>query len=357
MQTIGTIQSYLQLHQLSSYTTGQIGWVTGVYTALALFLGIQIGPVFDAFGSQLLGPLGCAIYIPVFFVMAECTQYWHFMLTLGIWGGFGAAIISTIGVSAIGKWFVRRRGLAMGVALCGSSIGGIVMPLMLRNLLPTMGWKWSIRALGFLVAAVLIAGSICLQQPLPQRPASQASETHRRRRVALNFIALTSGTFAFITIGIFSLEFAIFSMTGLLPTYATVANFPPDTGFVLVALMNALSSLGRLLPGVAGDHLGHFNVLICMVLITATVTAAIFIPFGSTSLKALYAFSALWGFGSGSFISLTPGAQSLLCPTVHRLQSSDHEQFAWARHAKPKIMGDTMVRMLICFHRCVSAGC
>lgn len=310
MQSIGTIQSYLQLHQLSSYTTGQIGWVTGVYTALALVLGIQIGPLFDAFGPIILGPFGCAIYIPVFFVMAECTQYWHFMLTLGIWGGTGAAIISTIGVAVIGKWFVRRRGLAMGIALCGSSIGGIVMPLMLRQLLPSIGWKWSMRVLGILIAAVLIAGSICLQQPLPQRPETQASEMRRRKRVALNFIALTSGTFTMVTIGISALEFAMFSMSGLLPTYAEVANFPSETGYVLVALLNGLSCFGRIIPGILGDHLGHFNVLICMILCTSIVTAAIFIPFGSTSLGALYAFSALWGFGSGSFISLTPGESS-----------------------------------------------
>lgn len=158
MQTIGTVQSYLELNQLSSYTSRDIGWITGVFTSLALFLGIQVGPILDAYGPRVLGPVGCAIYIPVFFVLAECHQYWHFMLVLGIWGGTGAGILSMVGVAVIGKWFVRRRGLAMGIALCGSSVGGVIMPLMLRQLLPSLGWAWSIRILAFLIAAVTIAG-------------------------------------------------------------------------------------------------------------------------------------------------------------------------------------------------------
>lgn len=314
MQTIGTIQSYLALNQLSGYTTTQIGWITGLYTSLSLLLGIQCGPLFDAYGPRLLGPIGCALYIPVFFVMAECSQYWHFMLTIAVWGGFGAAIISTIGVAVIGKWFVQRRGLAMGIALCGSSIGGIIMPLMLRSLLPRVGWAWSIRVLAFINAAVMIVGSVCLQQPLPQQN-SAASEQRRRKRIALNFMALTSKTFTLITLGIFALEFAMFGVFGLLPTYATAANFPASTGYALVAIANGTSTFGRLLPGLAGDYFGHFNVLVCMILCTAAFTGAILVPFGSTSLKALYVFSALWGFGSGSFISLTPVCMGKTCET------------------------------------------
>ncbi|KAL1881274.1 hypothetical protein Daus18300_001126 [Diaporthe australafricana] len=314
MQTIGSIQAYLALHQLSEYSTTQIGWITGLYTSLALLLGIQFGPLFDAYGPRLLGPIGCAIYIPMFFVLAECTKYWHFMLTVAIWGGFGAGIISTIGVAVIGKWFVKRRGIAMGVALCGSSTGGIVMPLMLRSLLPSVGWAWTIRILGFINMAVMIVGSICLQQPLP-RQGSAVSEQHRRKRIALNFMALTSKTFTLITIGIFALEFAIFGVFALLPTYATAANFPASTGYALAAIANGCSTFGRLLPGLAGDYYGHFNVLVCMILCTATFTGAILVPFGSTSIKALYAFAALWGFGSGSFISLTPVCMGKTCET------------------------------------------
>lgn len=314
MQTIGTIQSYLEIHQLSSYSSRDVGWITGAFTALAFILGIQVGPLFDAYGPQYLGPVGCLIYIPMFFVLAECHAYWHFMLVLGIWGGVGAAVISMVGVGVISKWFTRRRGMAMGLALCGSSVGGVVMPLMLRKLLPTVGWAWSVRSIAFLLSAVMIAGALCLQQPLPTPP-SDAPVVVRRKRAVLNFKALKSWTFAFITVGLSALEFSIFGVFSLLPTYAVAAHFSTDTGFTLVAVANATSTAGRFLAGLASDHFGPFNTLICMIVFTTAFTASILLPFGSSSLGALYAFSALWGLGSGSFISLAPVCMGLICET------------------------------------------
>jgi MFS family permease len=316
MQTIGTIQSYLQLNQLSSYSSEDVGWITGIFTSLAFILGLQIGPLFDRYGPRVLGPVGCALYIPMLFVLAECREYWQFMLVLGIWGGAGAGVLSTVGISVIGRWFTRRRGLAMGMALCGSSIGGIVMPLMLRKLFPSLGWTWSIRILACVLSGLLVAGALCLQQPLPEHPGFEASEraqTSRRKSMLVDFAALTSATFLLVTIGVCTLEFAIFGVSSLLPSYATAAHFSSDTGFNLVAISNATSTFGRLLPGLAGDHYGHFNVLLGMILFTVIFTSAILVPFGFTSLSALYAFSALWGLGSGSFISLSPVCMGKTC--------------------------------------------
>ncbi|KAH7310682.1 major facilitator superfamily transporter monocarboxylate [Stachybotrys elegans] len=315
MQTIGTIQAYLEMNQLSAYSSRDIGWITGVFTALATLLGIQIGPLFDAYGPRVLGPVGCAIYIPVFFVLAECSEYWHYMVVLGIWGGLGAAIISMVGVAVISKWFVRRRGLAMGIALCGSSIGGVVLPMMLRSCLPRLGWTWAIRILAFIFTGVMMAGLACLYRPTPQHDDAAAAEKLSVARFALNFQALRSWTFVFVTIGLFALEFATFGVFALLPTYAAAARFSTDTGFALISIANGTSTLGRLLPGLAGDIYGHFNVSILMIIFTAVFTGVVLVPFGSTSLGAVYTFAALWGFGSGSFMSLTPVCMGKTCDT------------------------------------------
>ncbi|BCS19412.1 uncharacterized protein APUU_12240A [Aspergillus puulaauensis] len=45
MQSIGTIQSYLYLNQLSSYSIGSVGWITGLYLLLSYFLNIQVDPL------------------------------------------------------------------------------------------------------------------------------------------------------------------------------------------------------------------------------------------------------------------------------------------------------------------------
>ncbi|KAF4838967.1 Aspyridones efflux protein apdF [Colletotrichum tropicale] len=315
IQSVGTVQAYLQENKLEQYSARDIGWITGVYTFLTMFLGIQTGPLVDVFGTTYLAPLAAACTVPMFFLLAECKIYWHFILCLGVLGGIGNAFSTTIGIAVIGKIFHRRRGLAMGIALAGSSTGGIIFPLALRQIFPMWGWRWSMRALGFIVLGIMLLGIACLS-PF-SRLVSKAQDDTRsiglsKKTAAMDFSAFRSVPFSLITGAIFLLEFVIFGATAILPTLVARAGFPVESGYNMVAILNGLSSLGRILPGLVGDHVGHFNILLVMVLFTLISTAATLTVFGSSRIEALYAFSALWGFGTGSFLSLTPGTMNFV---------------------------------------------
>lgn len=333
MQSAGTVQGYLQLNQLGDYSPRDVGWITGMYTFLALFLGIQTGPLMDLYGARRLAPIAAVLTIPMFFILAECTEYWHFMLCLGVLGGIGGATTSTVAVAVVGKLFVRYKGLAMGVALAGASVGGLVFPLMLRSAFPVWGWQWTMRAVGFVVAGVMIPGIICLL-PFPTLIGEEAQAGSRdgavvpgegaasAKKAAINFSAFRSPPFSFVTGAMFLLEFAIFGITGILPTLVSWSGFPPDTGYIMVAITSGVACFGRIIPGLIGDRVGHFNVLILMIIMTTICTAVTLVPFGSTHIEALYVFSALWGLGSGSFLSLTPGKSSQR--TQVQLHSREH---------------------------------
>ncbi|KAL0942356.1 MFS monocarboxylate transporter [Colletotrichum truncatum] len=310
-QSIGTIQSYLQLNQLKDYSSRDIGWITGLDTAIALLFGIQVGPLMDRYGPRFLAPVAIFLTVPKFFFLAECKEYWQFLLCLGVLGGFGAAVSSSLAISSIGKLFARRRGLAMGAALAGSSFAGVIFPLILRRTLPEIGWSWTARMLGFIILGLTIVGMICLL-PFPKliKPAQSPSE---QKSAALNFAAFRSTPFLFITVGFFLFEVSVIGIGVLLPTFAVEAGFLPNSGFTLVATLNGCSCLGRLLPGLAGDHVGHFDVILFMVTLTSVFTAVLFVPFGTKSVEVLYAFAATWGFGSGSFLSITPVCVGKTC--------------------------------------------
>ncbi|KAI3531279.1 major facilitator superfamily transporter [Colletotrichum paranaense] len=312
MQSVGTVQSYLQLHQLSEYSTRDLGWISGIFTSLALFLGIQAGPLMDAYGTKWLAPISVALYVPVFFIMGECTQYWHFILCLGVLGGIGGALTSTVAVAVIGKLFNRRKGLAMGVALSGSSFGGVTISMMLRSILPRLGWQWSMRIMGFLVLGIMVLGVICFL-PYPRLSTPVSGAPVGRVGALLNFSAFRSPPFGFMAGGLFMLEFVLFGITGLLPTFAIAAGFPSNIGFSLVAILNGTSCFGRIMTGVIGDRIGHLNILLIMIGITIVFTGVVFVPFGTKHIGALYAFAALWGYGSGSFLSSTPVCLGKTC--------------------------------------------
>ena len=116
------------------------------------------------------------------------------------------------------------------------------------------------------------------------------------------------------TVAVFGFEVVLFGALGILPTYATLTtSFSPDTGFYLIAILNGVSCLGRILPGYVADKVGRFNTLAIMIVFTLVFMLALWLPLGSTSLPALYAFSALFGFGTGSWMALTPACIGQLC--------------------------------------------
>ena len=307
MQSIGTFQSYLQLNQLHGYTASEVGWITGMYMFIGIFASVLIGPIIDQHGPRILSITSTIGVVTTFFIFAECETYWQMMLCFGIYGGLSCAMAGVLGITVVGKLFVRKRGLAIGVAMSGSSVGMVVFPIMLRSLLPKFGWAWSMRILGFVILGILAPGILCylpyakLQQcitsPVPRSTKSKG---------LLNLAAFHSPAFALVSVVYFIIQFVIYGIAGLTPIFATGAGLSVETGYTLVAILGGSSAFGRIIPAMIGDKLGHFNVFLFMMLTAEILLGAMFIPFGTQS-TVLYAFSGLWGFCSGSFFSLAPG--------------------------------------------------
>ncbi|GAM86998.1 hypothetical protein ANO11243_050190 [Dothideomycetidae sp. 11243] len=314
MQSIGTLQSYLQLNQLHNVSTANVGWITGMYLFFNYFFNVQIGAICDRNGPVLLGCLGSAISVAAFLLLAQCTKYWQFMLCFGVFAAIGGALMATAAMSIVAKLFSRRRGLAMGVALTGSAVGSIVFPILLRSAFPGFGWQWSMRILAFMIAGITVPG-LCFFWPYARLVAQLPAQTPTTRNMlVLDLSAFRSSSFILVAAGTFLLEFAVFGISGLLPTMAVRDGFTPEGGYTLIAILGATSFFGRLLPGFAADIVGPFNAIICMASFTLVFIGSLLIPFGS-SRAVLYGFSALWGFGSGSFLSITPVCMGRTCAT------------------------------------------
>ncbi|RSM20622.1 hypothetical protein CDV31_000600 [Fusarium ambrosium] len=314
MQSLGTVQSYLSLNQLKDYSEGEVGWISGMFLFLSLVFNLQVGPLFDVHGPNIIGPVGAVLYVAIFIFMAECKTYWQFMLCLGVFGSIGAAMTMVVAVAIVGKLFIRRRGLAMGIALAGSSVGSVVFPIIFRYTFPDLGWKWSMRIMAFISAGLLIPGMLCFI-PFNKLHGITSDGQPRPKSSALNLAAFKSPAFSFVTAGLFMLEFSIFSIAGLLPSISTRAGFTPEDGYTLLAIIGSTSTFGRIIPGLIGDRIGHFNVLLISMAFTILFMGVMFVPFGTTSAPVLYTWSGLWGFGSGSFLSITPVCMGKTCET------------------------------------------
>lgn len=307
MVSIGTVQEYLQLNQLSHYTSRDVGWIPSVFVYLALALGIWVGPLFDRYGPRWLALIGSSSYVVMMFLLAQCEHYWQFLLCLGFLGGTAGATLTTTSLAVVSHWFKRRRGLAHGIAMVGSSFGGVTIPLILRTTLPRYGYAWSIRILGFVFLGCLIIANVLMKPRLPPSP-----EAKKQGIISLGLFGDLK--FTFLTISVFGFEIVLFGALGILPTYASFSNkYPADTGFYIISILNGVSCFGRILPGFVSDYIGRFNTLMIMIVFTLILMLVLWLPFGHTSLAALYTFVALFGFGTGSWMALTPACIGQLC--------------------------------------------
>jgi uncharacterized membrane protein len=81
MNSIAVFQAYTLSHQLEGISESTVGWIFSIYTWLAFFGGVYIGPVFDKYGPKWLVVAGCACTVGALIGMSFCTGkcFWVFL--------------------------------------------------------------------------------------------------------------------------------------------------------------------------------------------------------------------------------------------------------------------------------------
>ena len=206
--------------------------------------------------------------------------------------------------ASIAHFFKRRRGLATGIACTSGSVGGIVIPIMLQNLLPRLGFACSVRILGFLLLSLAIPANLFITKRLP--PSSKAVS------ILPDLTVFKDPSFALCTAGMFLMEWGLFVPLTYISSYATSHGRDPSFEFTVLALLNAGSFFGRWMPGFLADRLGRFNVIIVTISLCAVTVLALWLP-AANSEALIILFAVTFGFASGSNLGLVPVCLSQLC--------------------------------------------
>lgn len=91
----------------------------------------------------------------------------------------------------------------MGPVAAGSSLGGVIFPIMVTHLIPEVGFGWTLRICAFLILALLTFAIFTVKSRLkPQR---------RPFRVKAFFVPLKEPPFALLTAAIFFFYWGMFT--------------------------------------------------------------------------------------------------------------------------------------------------
>jgi MFS family permease len=220
-----------------------------------------------------------------------CKEYWQFILAQGILTGTAMGLIQFPAMAAVTQYFDKKRAAALGAVVAGSSIGGVVMPIALSKMLnsTSLGYGWSVRIIGFILIPMLAFSCVTVTARLPPRKSAFFLAAPFK---SLKYCLITAAMF-FMFIGMFAPLFYI-------PTYAVSRGMETTLASYMLAILNAASTFGRVIPGVLADKFGRLNVFTIGGFATGIV---IFCFDKAESTAALVVYSIAVGFASGTIIS------------------------------------------------------
>ncbi len=130
-------------------------------------------------------------------------------------------------------------------------------------------------------------------------------------------VPLKETPFLLTTAGSFCFYFGMFLPFNYIVVQAQVAGMSTNLAGYLIAILNAVSLFGRVLPGYAADKVGRYNIIIVMCAFTGILDLALWIPAKSNA--PIIVFAALYGFGSGAFVSMSPALIAQITPDVSKI--------------------------------------
>ncbi|KIW10053.1 hypothetical protein PV08_11829 [Exophiala spinifera] len=301
---VGIFQSYYETHQLKGLSPSRISWIPSISMFTVFLLGPFVGRAFDHWGPRYLLLMGSFLHIFGLMMTSLAVKYYQFILAQAICSPVGQAMILYPSFACVATWFRTKRASAMGIVATGSSLGGVILPILVNRSLDSVGFEWSMRICAFVMFGMLIVVNLTVKSRLPPAPTSVG--------LMAFFQPFADPPFLLTALAAFFYSMGMFIPITFMVTYGTHVGMSPNLAGYLVSIFNGASGIGRVLPGFIADKAGNFNVSTSAACLSVISTFAIWLPGHSHATAILYA--TLFGMSSGSYTSITPALLAQISP-------------------------------------------
>ncbi|MBM3940815.1 MAG: MFS transporter [SAR202 cluster bacterium] len=288
----------------------ELGWgatIFGISQTVRMFAGVVTGPaigrMIDRFGPRVPVATAALLLGLSLIAMKWMSTQWQMLVPFAITGliGMGRAADMYVGAT-IAKWFIRKRGLAMSIAMAGTPIGIIFVFPLTQYLIDHFGWRQTLFIFGASGAALIVPMSLIWLRREPEdmgllpdgdtsRPSvgSAGDETSWTRAEAMRH-----PTFWLMLLGFSLFSFAFSTVTVFrVPHYIERGLNPSTVAFAVTAdsIVAVISSvvLGTVFARAAS------RVVVAAGMAGMAACTALLIVVGDN--WVLFISSMLWGFG------------------------------------------------------------
>jgi MFS family permease len=290
----------------------------------------SVGMAMDRFGPRLVIPFGVLTVAGGLTLATAATRPWQFDLSLGVLVVGVSVFVSYIGHSMLlPHWFVRRRGLATGIAFSGVGIGSIVLLPWLQGLIDASGWRSACYAMAGLLLVILLPLNLLLQ---PRRPedlglvadgCSRATPADAGQNEAVTVIDQAWGTidwtlaravrtlrFWWLFLAFFCGLFAWYAVQVHQTRYLIEIGFRPELAAFGLGLVGLAGVVGQIAIGHLSDRVGRewawtvaaLGFVICYLCLLALPAHR-----GAPLLYLMVGAQGLLGYGLGHGVWRDPG--------------------------------------------------
>ncbi|PHH67440.1 hypothetical protein CDD81_52 [Ophiocordyceps australis] len=299
INSFGTFQARYD-KKWTHLSTSAITWIGSVQLFILFLGGLFVGPAFDRFGCGPLMKSGTAFCFISFLCAGWSKEYWHFLMSQGVLFGIGNALLFYPATSAISEWFNEKRGLALGIAISGSSIGGIFWPMLIEYLYKAVAEDMVHRIICVVATPLLLMSCWMVRERKGVAGHDTAGNKAADSKKSL-LAAVTDVRFMALSVCLTVLYCGMLVPFYFIPMYAADNGIDATMATNLLAITYTGSFISRIGAGWLADRFGRFNILFLMSVVMSAVTMC---WIWMTSLSANVAFAVLFGLFSGGLMPL-----------------------------------------------------
>ncbi|KAJ5666348.1 uncharacterized protein N7477_008796 [Penicillium maclennaniae] len=257
------------------------------------------------------------IIYSVALVLASVSQaLWQFTLTQGLLLGIGTCMAYMPSVTVAPTWFSSHRGLAMGIILAGTGVGGVAWPLAFRYLIERVGFRNCLRITAGISFVMIMASGYFMRWPDSHLTRIRAENAANSRasflRIPLvDWRVVRTRKFAAHALGAAFQSAAYYTPVFFFASFARTLGYSQATSANFIAISNAANAVGKIAIGYAADRMGRLNTLFLTTLFSSVAVLALWLPSSLSSSQSsgstlFIVFTVFYGVFASAYVSLFP---------------------------------------------------
>ncbi|CAE6479612.1 unnamed protein product [Rhizoctonia solani] len=305
----GVFQKYHANHFLAGTPGATLSVIGSLQNSLMMALAFVSGKFGDRYGYKKFIAAGCIVVFVGQLLAAFCDNLWSIFVTQGVLQGLGCGLLLPMIFAIPSQWFKKRRGLATGFVIAGSSFGGAVPALIVQEMLDRMSFRNTLLIYSFVQGVTMLAGFLLVKvrpsAPKPQTPAREIKWFDKKY--------LTDPMFWSFWIALFFALFGYMSPFVFISVYTSekIPNISTQLANLPIPIMSFASAIGRTGAGYVADRIGFMNAFILAISISG-LSQLILWNVAAETYAGIMVFSVVFGLTGPCFLSLvTPIAASM----------------------------------------------